>query len=192
VQQAAFKLGYSLVVAILFILFVVLGTRTFYAEPEGPEFPEPPFARGPFGAVPIFCDPDGRCFDERTGQEVPLEEVPQEQRDLIKAQQEFKEKHDTFVSEERAPYRRNVFILASLLGVAAIAAGLALFRRVEAMPLGLMLGGLGVIIFGWAQAAEDFGEIGEAPLFAAAAVGLAIVLAVGYWFLGTRQPTGQD
>ncbi|MFQ6019906.1 MAG: hypothetical protein ACE5KW_04040 [Dehalococcoidia bacterium] len=191
-QQVAFKLGYSLVVATLFILFVILGTRTFYAEPEGPEYPEPMFAHEPFEPAPIFCEPDGRCFNEATGQEVPLEEVPQEQQEFIKAEQEFMEKEEAFISEERAPYHRNVFILAGFLGVAAIAAGLALFRRVEAMPLGLMLGGLGVIIYGWAQAAEDFEEIGEAPLFAAAAVGLAVVLAAGYWFLGTRQPTGQD
>ena len=34
-----FKLTYSLVVAILFILLVILGIRAFYDEPEAPEFP---------------------------------------------------------------------------------------------------------------------------------------------------------
>ena len=81
-----------------------------------------------------------------------------------------------------------MFILASFLGVAAVAGGLYLFRRVEAMPLGLLLGGLGVVIFGWAQAAPDFGEIGLAPLFVVVAIGLGIVLAAGYRFLGVREP----
>ena len=94
--------------------------------------------------------------------------------------------------DDRADYHRNVFILASALGVAAIAAGLFLFRRVEAMPLGLMLGGLGVVIYGWVQAAEDFGEIGMAPLFAVVAVGLGIVLAAGYWLLGMRGASDGD
>ena len=197
-MQIAFKLGYGLVVAILLVLAVILRIRTFYAEPEGPEHPEElffgPFGPAPVGAAPIFCEPDGRCFNELTGEEVTPEEATQAQQEQIKAQQEsfreFEEKRQAFISDERAPYHRNVFILASALGAVAMAAGAALFRRVEAIPLGLLLGGLGVVIFGWAQAAEDFGEIGMAPLFAVVAVGLAVVLATGYWFLGARQPAG--
>jgi hypothetical protein len=79
-----------------------------------------------------------------------------------------------------------------VLGVAAVAGGLYLFRRVEAMPLGLLLGGLGVVIYGWVEAAEDFDEIGAAPMFAVVAVGLGIVLAAGYRFLGLVRPTGGD
>jgi len=120
---------------------VILGTRTFYDEPESPPFGGP-------GAWEEYED------------------------DLV-------------------DYHRNVFIVASVLGVAAVAVGLYLYQRVEAMPLGLVLGGLGVVIFGWVQAAEDFGEIGMAPLFAVVGVGLAIVLAAGYWLLGTR-PAGED
>ena len=37
-MQTLFKLTYSLVVAILFILLVILGIRAFYDEPEAPEF----------------------------------------------------------------------------------------------------------------------------------------------------------
>jgi hypothetical protein len=137
-MTTAFKLGYSLVVAIMFILLVILGTRTFYDEPNSPE------GRG------------------------------------AQAWREYE--------DDRADYHRNVFILASAVGVGAVAGGLYLFRRVEAMPLGLLLGGLGVVIFGWVQAAEDFGEIGEAPLFAVVAVGLVAVLAVGHRFLGLARP----
>ena len=141
-MATAFKLAYSLVVAILLVLFVILGTRTFYNEPDSPTF---------------------------------------------RSSQTWEEYED-----ERADYHRNVFIVASVMGVAAIALGLYLFRRVEATPLGLLLGGLGVVIFGWVQAAEDFGEIGEALLFAVVAVGLGIVLAAGYRFLGLVLPTGGD
>ena len=44
-MQIVFRLAYSLVVAILFVLFVILGTRTFYDEPEPPPYPERPFPR---------------------------------------------------------------------------------------------------------------------------------------------------
>jgi lipopolysaccharide export LptBFGC system permease protein LptF len=112
------------------------------------------------------------------------------ERDYLRQQREFNQKSMEY-QDDRVDYHRNVFVIASVLGVAAVAAGLYLFRRVEAMPLGLVLGGLGVVIFGWAQAAEDFGEIGMAPLFAVVGVGLAIVLAAGYWLLGTRE-AGED
>lgn len=201
-MQTAFRLVYSLVVAILFVLFIVLGTRTFYAEPDGPEaprYPEPLFFE-PYR--PIECQPDGRCFDARTGREITPEETDKlgeeeqelirEQREFQRERREFEKEEEIFISEERAPYHRNVFIVASILGVVAVAAGLALFRRVEAIPLGLMLGGLGVVIFAWAQAVVDFGEIGMAPLFAVVAAGLAVVLAAGYRFLGLKQPEGGE
>ncbi len=115
--------------------------------------------------------------------------LTEEDRLYLQEQRQFQERQQAYL-EDRADYNRNVFILASALGVAAIAAGLYLFRRVEAMPLGLVLGGLGVIIYGWVRAAEDFDEIGAAPMFVAVAVGLAVILAGGYWFLGSRQLAG--
>ena len=198
-MQTLFKLTYSLVVAILFILLVILGIRTFYDEPEAPEYPlpsirsigvevppEPPGTGGP-----LYCDLD-RCF--KGDRELTAEdeaELTEEERLFIQEERRFQEQLREY-EDERADYHRNVFILASVLGVAAIALGLYLFRRVEAIPLGLLLGGLGVVIFGWVQAAEDFGEIGEALLFAVVAVGLGIVLAAGYRFLGLVRPTGGD
>src|SRR2546428_8525511 len=98
-MDTVFKVGYSLVVAILLVLVVILGTRTFYSEPSGPSGYNP------------------------AGQQA--------------------------YNDERDDYFRNVFIVANVLGVAAVAVGLYLFRRVEAMPLGLLLGGVGVVIYGW-------------------------------------------
>ena len=192
-MQTLFKLTHSLVVAILFILLVILGIRTFYDEPEAPEYPAPAIRSigieappQPGTGEPLYCDRDGRCF--KGDRELTAEdeaELTEEERLYIQEQRQFQERQRKY-EDERVDYHRNVFILASVLGVAAIALGLYLFRRVEAMPLGLLLGGLGVVIFGWVQAAEDFGEIGEAPLFAVVAVGLGVVLAVGYRFLGLR------
>ena len=192
-MQTLFKLTYSLVVAILFILLVILGIRTFYDEPEATEYPAPPVRSIGIEAPPqpvtgelLYCDRDGRCF--KGDRELTAEdeaELTEEEQLYTQEQRQFQERQRKY-EDERVDYHRNVFILASVLGVAAIALGLYLFRRVEAMPLGLLLGGLGVVIFGWVQAAEDFGEIGEAPLFAVVAVGLGVVLAVGYRFLGLR------
>lgn len=46
-MQNAFRVSYSLAVAILFVLFVILGTMTFYDEPEQPEYPASPYVIGP-------------------------------------------------------------------------------------------------------------------------------------------------
>ena len=196
-MQTLFKLTYSLVVAILFILLVILGIRAFYDEPEEPSHPIRPLAidvevpPAPGTGEPLYCDLD-RCF--KGDRELTAEdeaELTEEERLHIQEERRFQEQRRDY-EDERADFHRNVFILASVLGVAAIALGLYLFRRVEAIPLGLLLGGLGVVIFGWVQAAEDFGEIGEALLFAVVAVGLGIVLAAGYRFLGLVRPTGGD
>ncbi len=120
------------------------------------------------------------------------QEQAKQNEERRRADQQYREAFETFVTEERAPYHRNVFILAHVLGVAAVAAGLFLYRRVEALPLGLLFGGLMVVIFGWVQAAEDFDEIGMAPLFFVVAVGLAIVLGAGYRFLELARPAGES
>lgn len=176
-MQTVFKVVYSLVVAILFVLSVILGTRTLYAEPDPPLYRYPP---SPIGMDPAYCDSDGRCF--KAGRELTDADqagLTQEEMTYVREQQQF--------AEDRREYHRNVFIVAGVLGVVAAAVGLFLFRRVEAMPLGLLLGSLGVVVFGWVQAAEDFGEMGMAPLFAVVTAGLAVVLAVGYWFLGLKR-----
>ncbi len=193
-MQIVFRLAYSLAVAILFVLFVILGTRTFYDEPEPPSYPTRPL---PFqekppspGEEPLYCDPDARCF--KAGRELmPKDEaqLTEEEKLYVRDQREFYQRQRDY-EDDRVDYHRNVFIIATILGVAAIGAGLYLFRRVEAMPLGLLLGGLGVVIFAWAQAAGDFDEIGMAPLFAVVGVGLAVVLAAGYWLLGLPRPAG--
>ena len=194
-MQTAFKLAYSLVVAILLVLFVILGTRTFYEEPEPPTYPSmktPPLEGRPILGKELHCDSD-QCYlnGQALTQQEEEELLTTGERDYLRQQREFNQRQREY-GDDRVDYRRNVFILASALGVAAIAAGLFLFRRVEAMPLGLMLGGLGVVIYGWVEAAEDFDEIGTAPLFAVVAVGLVIVLAGGYRFLGTRGASGDN
>ncbi|MDO8614486.1 MAG: hypothetical protein Q7T33_01960 [Dehalococcoidia bacterium] len=196
-MQIVFRLAYSLAVAILFVLFVILGTRTFYSEPEYPRYPEP--SRFPVVEKPPLqsCDfQSGFCYDPKTDAQISVEEArrlyPAElaaQEEAWVAQQEYETKVQKYL-DDRADYHRVVFIVASLLGVLAVAVALYLFGKVEAMPLGLILGGIGVIIFGWVDAAEDFDEIGMAPLFIVVAIGLGAVLAAGYRFLGAREAAG--
>jgi hypothetical protein len=143
-MQVAFRLAYSVAVAILLILVVVFGTRTIYSEPNDyPVYPQ-------YSGRNLYCNENNRCYID--------------DREIT-----------------------TVFITAAVLGVAAIAAGVALYRRVEGMPLGLVLGGIGAVVYGWAESSDGPGDVGSAPMFILALVGLVIVLGVGYWFLGGRE-----
>jgi hypothetical protein len=189
-MDIAFKTGYSLVVAILFVLVVILGVRTFYDEPDYPVYPV--YQGGPpYSEKGIYCDPPPRDACYIQGVEITPERqatLSDAEKSYLEDQREFAERQRDF-ENERKDYFRNVFIVATALGVAAIGAALFLFfRRVEAMPLGLLLGGVGVVIYGWIESARGPDEaVGTAPLFAVVAVGFVAVLAAGYWFLGKRE-----
>jgi hypothetical protein len=152
-MQIVFRLAYSLAVAILFILFVILGIRTIYPEPESP-------------------------FDQyRYSPTAPYQPTDAALRDY---------------EDEHADYARNVLIAATALGALAVTCGLYIYRRAEPVALGLMLGGLGVVIYGWAQAGDEFEEMGTTAPFVAVGLGLAAALAAGYYFLQLRgAPPGE-
>lgn len=144
-----FRLAYAIVVALMLILFVILGIRTVYPEPESP------WANGVAGpALP-------------SSQEISAYESRQ------------------------VRYERNVLIAATLLGAVAVVGGLYVFRQVAPLGLGLALGGLGVVSYGWAQAGDRFDQIGPAAPFLAAGIGLA-ALAAGGWLFIRPEPVGRD
>jgi hypothetical protein len=189
-MAAAFKVAYSLVVAILFVFLVILGILTFYEEPRPPSRPVEPYLAP--GKEPLSCDFEARCFKGMRALTLKDEaQLTEGERLFIQERREFYQRYQDYEDDE-ADHDRNVLALATALGVTAVVVGLYLFRRIEALPLGLLLGGIGVVLFGWVQAADDFGEIGMAPLFAVVAVGLAIVLAAGYRFLGLTRKADED
>jgi hypothetical protein len=173
-MQTAFRLAYGLAVAIFFILVVIFGSRTLYSEPNDRGFSHPYSLRN------IYCNDDNRCYlDNREITDNNDPALTADEREFVRQQRDFYDDWDT--------YSRTVFIIAALLGVLAIAAGVALFRRVEGMPLGLVLGGIGAVIYGWGESSDGQGDVGPAPLFILATIGFVIVLAAGYWFLGGRE-----
>src|SRR2546422_103573 len=210
-MQILFRLVYSLVVALLFVLFVILGTRTFYGEPQAPQYLPTYPAIPPTGALAIQCDFKSQlCYrnlaqppaSKEEARPLTLDEARKLYPEVVRQQEEEQEVTNKTQADyttlyqryqdDRVDYRRNVFIAASVLGVVAVSSGLYLFRRVEAMPLGLLFGGIGVVIFGWIQAVGDFDKVVTAPLFGVVAAGLVVVLAAGYRFLGSRAGPAGD
>jgi len=162
------KLCYAGAITALLILLVAFGVRTFYPPPVQPEFPktQPPRGSFPIGPQPI---------------EVPavLPTLTPEQQQFEEAQRDFQARFETY-EDERAAYRRNVFLAAAVLGVLAVAGGLALPSRLDAIRLGLVAGGLGTVLYGVIQAGGDLDQAGPAVIFLAAGAGLALIVYAGY------------
>jgi hypothetical protein len=169
------KLFYAAAIAALLILLVAFGIRTFYAAPEEPQFPEPPLSiRGPLAPAPPSTEPG-----------VVPTPTP-EQAAYQQAQERYQDEYKAF-REEQKDYRRNVFLIAAVVGVVAVASGLMLQSRLDAIRLGLVVGGLGTILYAVIQAAEDLDEVGSELVFVVALVGLALVIGVGYRWLGRSE-----
>ncbi len=179
-MHVLFRLAYSVAVAIFFILFVIFGSRTFYDEPDYPRYPRGP---GQPGVISLYCD-DRDCYynDQILTPEIEDNLSPTQQA-YIADQREYQEDLRNF-EDRRDDYHRNVFIIAGFLGVLAIGAGIVLYREVEALPLGLVLGGIGSVLYGWAESSTGDGDVTEAYPFVVAAIGLVILLGGGYWTFG--------
>ncbi len=172
-----FRLAYALAVAIFFILLVIFGQRTMFSEPDYPVSLTPP-------RTGIYCD-DHDCYNNG----VPLDE--EDDDTLISSDQEFVRRYRAF-HDDRLDYFRGVFVVSALLAIAAIGAGIYLFRRVEALPLGLVLGGIGVAAYGWVESSRGDGEAIAMYAFIISAIGFVVLAAGGYWFLGGREPRSSE
>ena len=186
-MQILFRLAYSLIVGVLLSLFVVLGTHTFYEEPDFPDYRP---SSSPGTGKNLYCDSidcyvDGQLLTPSLEQSLTASEKDalEDAREFQRAQREYE--------EDREDYFRNVFIIAHAIGIVAIAVGLFLYRRVEALPLGLLLGGIGAVIYGWVESSRGPDTMGTAPLFVVVTVGLVIVLGAGYWFLSVKEGPGR-
>jgi lipopolysaccharide export LptBFGC system permease protein LptF len=167
------KLAYAGAITVLLILVVAFGTRVVYEPPAQPRFED--FV----GRSPVRVGPDGAI--------VPL--TPEEQARQEEEQRRYREAWERH-EDERAEYRRNVFLIAAVFGLVALAAGISLDPRLDAMRLGLILGGVGTLLYGIAQAGGELGRVGPAVLFVVALVGLALVLAAGYRWLTRLEHDG--
>ena len=167
------RLAYGAAIATLIILVVAFGIRAAYPPPEEPRFPttQPGFSRQE-PALPPGVSP---------GAGPNQEELERFQRE----QQEYQARFEVY-KEKRQPYRRNVFLIAGPLALAIIVAGALLSLRNDALRFGLLLGGVITFIYSFAQLGEDIGDVGPVTVLPVAAVGLVLLLLLGYRYMGER------
>ena len=162
------KLLYAGAVATLIVLFVAFGIRTVYGPPEMPEFPQ--FPRGSFQPYPTN----------------PNDPLTPEQLELQEAQERYQEEYRLY-EDDLERYHSIVLGLCTLFGVLAVAGGIVLKPKFDALRLGLVGGGLFTLIDGVVQAEGDFDGLGEAAVFGIAGIGLVVILAAGYRWLDGRE-----
>jgi hypothetical protein len=192
--KVSFQIAYGVAAGLLFVLVVFFGTRTIEAEPQREDYPAPNLLPAGYS---IRCESSGECYfetyDASTGNIDRQLITPELEESLNPAEREHLARLRNFESydERLADNLRLAFAVATAAGVLGIAAAVWLFRRVETVPLGLMLGGIGSLIYGWVQYMRVPGEADTAVTFGIVTAGLVLVLAGGYWFLG-RRPSGAE
>ncbi|MSQ34178.1 MAG: hypothetical protein EXR60_07185 [Dehalococcoidia bacterium] len=157
--SAMVKLVYILALAAFIPMAVGFGIAAFYKGPEYPTFDGP--------RAPVKALPPGESQPQLTE-----EEQRQRQAEFEKAQKAYELVRDH--------HSRNVFIIAGLVGVGVIAAGLILAAVLDAIRSGLVLGGTITVVYG---AGQYFGNASDATRFIIVTAGLALLLALGYWRL---------
>jgi len=155
------RVVYVVAIAVALVLLVVAGVEAFYPAPEYPDFP----------GYPEYPMPAYNSTE--------WEEWEQE---WTEAEEEYQQALEEY-RQEAAMHDKNVFLIVLPLGAVFAIGGTFLQRRQDIFGAGLILGGIGTMIF--AIVPYDLENI---PRFIGIAVILAVLIFVGYKvFLSLRR-----
>jgi len=146
------RVVYVLGIAVALVLLVVAGVEAFYPDPQYPDYPdytEPP---------PAYNSTE-------------YEEWQQQWRE---AEEEYQQALEEY-RQESAMHDKNVFYIVLPLGVVFAVGGTFLQRRLDIFGAGLILGGMGTMIF----AIVPY-DLDNMLRFIGIAVALAVLIFVGY------------
>jgi hypothetical protein len=151
---------YVLAIAVALVLLVIAGVEAFYPAPQYPEYPdytEPP---------PAYNSTEYQEWQQE------WEERQQEWMQLV---EEYR--------QESAARDRNIFFIVLPLGAVFAVVGTFIRRRLDIFGAGLILGGMGTMIF---SIVPD--DLDNMLRFIGIAVALAVLIFVGYKvFLSLRR-----
>jgi prolipoprotein diacylglyceryltransferase len=139
---------YSIFIAILFATLVGAGISAFYPGPKAPEYP--------LGLSAPSQTGEGPAFEAK--------------------QREFDERQKNYQKESEL-YNHNVSIISLVAAIATLVVALTLFRRIELIADGLLLGGLFVLVYSIFRA---FGDGDQVFRFIVTSVGFLVAVTLGY------------
>ena len=143
---------YVLGIAVAIALLVVVGVQAFYPDPQYPEYPAYPMP------IPAYNSTEYEEWEQ---------EWEEREQEWMEMQEEYR--------QEAAVHDKNVFLIVLPLGVVFAIGGTFLQRRQGIFGAGLILGGIGTMIF--AIVPSDLDNILR---FIGIAVALAVLIFVGY------------
>lgn len=160
------KVIYVAALALFYALFVGFGIAAFYEAPQFPDPIERPSAlEGAPPAVEYYETEEYKEFKEQERQ----------------YQADYQRFRDDMVI-----YNRNVFYIAAAAGVLIMVVAVFLPQAVGVIRPGLMLGGLLSVLYGTMRYFTDMGDMGR---FVVVAIGLVVLLYLGYTRLRQVLPT---
>jgi len=136
---------YVVAIAVMLVVLVIVGIEAFYPFPPYPEYP------GPLGPPPPYDSPEYQEWE-----------------------QEWQEIQEAY-RQEAALHHRNIFFIILPLGALFAVGGTFIRRRLDIFGAGLILGGLGTMIF----AIVPY-DLNSKLRFAGIAAALAVLVFVGY------------
>lgn len=145
---------YVVAIAVLLILLVIVGVEAFYPGPEYPEYQYPDW----LGPAPPYDSPEYEEWQQA------WDEWYQEQ-DRLEGEYQ----------QELEVYHRNVFYIVLPIGLVFTLVGPFVRRRLDIFGAGLILGGLGTMIYSIVLSGLDI-----RLRFVGIAVALAALIFVGF------------
>jgi hypothetical protein len=149
------RVVYVLAIAGVLIALVIAGVEAFYPDPEYPDFPG--YLEYPM-PMPAYNSTEYEEWEQQ----------------WTEAEEEYQQALEEY-QQEAAVHDKNVFLIVLPLGVVFAIVGIFLQRRQDIFGAGLILGGIGTMIF--ATVPYDLDNI---PRFIGIAVILAVLVFVGY------------
>ena len=165
----AIRVVYALAIGIFVVMTVAFGLVSFYQQPDRPEFPRVAIARP-------FAQPGAELTEAEKKQVVEFDAAQEA------ARVEYDAAYEVY-RDELATYSRNALALVTLIGLVFIIGGLTAAGALDTLRIGLMLGGLGSLLWGLGYAASDAGSV---TMFIAALLALLVLGAFSHPELRAR------
>lgn len=148
----AVRLLYTLFTGILFAVLVGVGIAALYPQPKYPEYPA------------------------GLSRPVPPKAGTSESAQLNQQQIEYDTKLQAF-QPRIEQYNRNVSLIAIFFAVIMVVVGLAFAKQIQVIPDGLVLGGVGTLIY---SIVRGFNAHDDMFRFVIVLVSLGVTLLIGY------------
>lgn len=173
-MATAIRVIYALAIGIFVVMTIAFGIVSFYEQPERPEYPRRTTVARPLTQPGVELS---EAEKTQLAEWQAAQEAAQEASSM-----EYDAANEIY-EDEMAIYSRNALALVTLIGLVFIVGGMTAARALDTLRIGLMVGGLGSLLWGLGYAASDAGSV---TMFIAALLALVVLGAFSHPGLRAR------